>query len=154
MTDEGLRISDDDRERAARALREHFAAGRLTGDELEKRLETIYSAQTLGSLRSVLADMPALPATRAQQRAELATRRGPLTRHLLQQTGGALAPFLVCTLVWAFSSPHGSFWPAWVALVALVPLLRNLWRLYGPAPELERVEAELAEQSRRDQHRR
>lgn len=155
MTEEpGLRVSDAERENAARQLREHFAAGRLTTDELERRLGATYSARMLGALHAVLEDMPPLPATRAEQRAELATRRAQLVRHLLQQTGGALVPFLVCTLIWAFSGSHGSFWPAWVALVALVPLVRNLWRLYGPAPELDRVEAELAERKRLDEGRR
>jgi DUF1707 SHOCT-like domain len=32
--------------------------------------------------------------------------------------------------------------------------LRNGWRLYGPAPELERVERELARHSRRRRHTR
>ena len=33
----------------------------------------------------------------------------------------------------------------------MIPLLRNGWRLYGPAPELDRVEEELA---RRERERR
>ena len=149
MTEErGLRVSDDEREHAAWQLREHFAAGRLTTDELDRRLEALYAARTRGELGELLEDMPAVPATRAQLRAELATRRSPLQRRLLQQTGGALVPFVACTLIWALSGSHGGFWPAWVALAALIPLVRNLWRLYGPAPELDRVEAELAERRR------
>jgi hypothetical protein len=35
-----------------------------------------------------------------------------------------------------------------VALITLIPLLRNGWRLYGPAPELDRVERELDRRSR------
>jgi hypothetical protein len=34
-------------------------------------------------------------------------------------------------------------------IVMLLPLLRNGWRLYGPAPDLDRVEAEL---ERRERH--
>jgi hypothetical protein len=41
------------------------------------------------------------------------------------------------------------FWPIWVALIGVVPLLRNGWRLYGPAPQLDRVEREL---ERRERH--
>ena len=79
-------------------------------------------------------------------------RKTPRTRReLMQQTGGALVPFLVCTGLWFASGASGSFWPAWVALVALIPLVRNGWRLYGPSPELERVERELRRNSR---HRR
>src|SRR5204863_6418162 len=51
--------------------------------------------------------------------------------------------FLVCTAIWLTSGANGQFWPIWVALVAVIPLVRNGWRLYGPAPELDRVEEEL-----------
>jgi hypothetical protein len=34
-----LRASDEERERAASEIRAHFAAGRLTEDELNERLE-------------------------------------------------------------------------------------------------------------------
>jgi hypothetical protein len=51
---------------------------------------------------------------------------------------------VVCTGIWAATGADGGFWPAWILLVALIPALRNGWRLYGPAPELDRVEEELA----------
>jgi hypothetical protein len=63
---------------------------------------------------------------------------------------------VLCTAIWAASGAEGSFWPIWVALVAFMPLLRNGWRLYGPAPELDRVEADLArnrDRARRDERR-
>jgi hypothetical protein len=140
----GLRASDEERERTASQLREHFAAGRLSEDELIDRLETVYGARTAGDLRTVLADLPALPPAPAVRRAELAQRRSALQRELFQQTGGALLPFLICTAIWVATGAHDAFWPAWVALAAVIPLVRNGWRLYGPAPELDRVEAELA----------
>ena len=31
--------------------------------------------------------------------------------------------FLLCTAIWAASGAEGSFWPIWVALFALIPLL-------------------------------
>jgi hypothetical protein len=37
----------------------------------------------------------------------------------------------------------------WVALVAVIALARNAWRLYGPAPELDRVEAEVTRRNQR-----
>ena len=49
-------------------------------------------------------------------------------------------PFVICTIIWVGAGPHGAFWPIWVLLAVLIPLLRNGWRLYGPAPELDRVE--------------
>jgi hypothetical protein len=77
-----------------------------------------------------------------------------LQRELVQQTGGALVPFLICTVIWVATGANSYFWPAWVALGALIPLLRNGWRLYGPAPELDRVEAELARRREQRDERR
>src|SRR5947199_167061 len=49
----------------------------------------------------------------------------------------------------------GEFWRIWVAIFPLIALLRNGWRLYGPAPELDRVERELEAKERlREHHRR
>ena len=61
--------------------------------------------------------------------------------------------FLVCTVIWLVSGAQGQFWPIWAALVALIPLLRNGWRLYGPAPELDQVERDLDSRQRRGEHR-
>ncbi|MGA2929396.1 MAG: DUF1707 domain-containing protein [Solirubrobacteraceae bacterium] len=145
----GYRVSDEQRERAAQELRDHFAAGRLSDDELSERVQAVYQARADDELRALSADLPALPVTFQQQRAELAARRGELQRRLLQQTGGSLAPFLVCTGIWAASGASGFFWPIFVALAVLIPLIRNGWRLYGPAPELDRVDQELAVRERR-----
>jgi hypothetical protein len=157
MTDEQeLRASDEQRERAAQDIREHFAAGRLTDEELSERVQAAYSARTEGDLRALLADLPKLPASRAQQKAELVQRRRALQRRLLQETGGGLSLFVICTVIWLASGGHhghGQFWPIWVLLVVLIPLLRNGWRLYGPAPELDRVERELESRRHRDRLR-
>ncbi len=148
-----LRVSDQQRERAAQDIREHFAAGRLDDEELSDRVQAVYSARTEQELRKVLDDLPKLPASPAQQKAELAQRRSMLQRRLVQEAGGGLGLFVLCTVIWLMSGGqhgHGQFWPIWVLVVALVPLLRNGWRLYGPAPELERVERELDSRRRRD----
>ena len=144
MTDE-VRASDEQREAAALEVREHFAAGRLDADELSERLDAIYRARTVSELRALSGDLPVLPAT---QRAELVAKRSELQRRLLHQTGGALVPFLICTVIWVAGGASGAFWPIWVALFALIPLVRNGWDLYGPAPQLERVERELAARER------
>ena len=145
-----LRVSDEQREHAAQELRDHFAAGRISEEELGDRVQAAYSARTEAQLGGLLADLPRLPASPQQVKAELATRRNQLQRRLLQETGGGVALFLVCTAIWAASGTHrGMFWPIWVGIVVLIPLLRNGWRLYGPAPELDRVERELERRSRR-----
>ena len=157
MADSGdpdLRASDEQRERAAQEIREHFAAGRLSDDELSDRVQAAYSARTERDLTALLADLPKLPATPAQHKAELAQRRRHLQRRLLQEAGGGASAFLICTVIWLSSGAEGQFWPIWVALVVLIPLLRNGWRLYGPAPELDRVARDLEAHRQRDQLRR
>lgn len=52
------RAADADRDATVDALRDHAAAGRLDGDELDERLEVALGAQTLGELRAVVADLP------------------------------------------------------------------------------------------------
>jgi hypothetical protein len=148
-----LRVSDEQRDRAAQEIREHFAAGRLTDDELSDRIQAAYSARTEGELGALMADLPKLPATRAQQKAEIAQRRHELQRRLLQEAGGGAALFVLCTVIWLTSGANGQFWPIWVALVVLIPLLRNGWRLYGPAPEFDRVERDLEARRRKDEVR-
>jgi hypothetical protein len=145
-----LRASDEQRERAAQDIREHFAAGRLTEDELDERIQAAYSAKTQQELDKLMADLPKLPASPAQQKAQLVQRRRHLQRRLLQETGGGAALFVICTVIWISSGASGQFWPIWVALITLIPLLRNGWRLYGPAPEFDRVEREL--DSRQGRH--
>jgi len=148
-----LRVSDQDRERVATEIREHYAAGRLTDDELSERVEAAYAARTERELADLRADLPPLPVPRAQQRAEIVQRRRELQRRLLQQSGGALVPFAICTVIWVANGATGMFWPIWVVLFAVVALVRNGWRLYGPAPELDRVERHL-ERRERHGHRR
>ncbi len=148
------RVSDQERDHAAQEINDHFAAGRLSDDELDHRLDAVARARTVDELSRLRADLPELPATPAQQRAELVQRRGELQRRLLQQTGGALVLCVVCTVIWLLAGAHGQFWPVWIALLAALSLLRNGWRLYGPAPELDRVEQELARRERRQDGRR
>ena len=138
-----LRASDEDRERCGQSLREHFAAGRIAEDELAERLDAVYAARTVTELEAVVRDLPALPVSASARRAELAERRSELRRHLVQQAGGALTPFLICTVVWAASGATAPFWPAFLLIFPALFLFRNGWLLYGPAPDLDRVQTEL-----------
>jgi hypothetical protein len=149
-----LRASDEQRERTAQELREHFATGRLTQEELDERVQRVYDARTERQLEELVADLPRLPVSPQQQKAELAARRRLLQRRLIQETGGGVALFFVCVAIWISNGASGQFWPVWVALITLIPLLRNGWRLYGPAPQLDRVERELDQRSRHGQRRR
>jgi hypothetical protein len=53
-----MRVSDADREQVAERLREHFAAGRLTSEELYERVAAALNAKTVVDLRAVMADLP------------------------------------------------------------------------------------------------
>jgi hypothetical protein len=53
-----LRIGDAERDAAATDLGEHYAAGRLTIDELNERLDATFSAKTFGQLTRIMADLP------------------------------------------------------------------------------------------------
>ena len=64
-----MRVSDADREQVAERLREHFAAGRLTSEELDERVDAALNAKTVGDLRTVMADLPE-PAPVGQQAAQ------------------------------------------------------------------------------------
>jgi hypothetical protein len=46
--DERIRASDADRDHITARLREHFAAGRLTSDELDERVSAALKAKTHG----------------------------------------------------------------------------------------------------------
>src|SRR4051794_33343008 len=74
---------------------------RVDHDELSERLDAVYRARTLGELRDLNADLPELPPGRAQERAEIAERRSRLQRELIEQTGGSLVLFVLCTAIWA-----------------------------------------------------
>lgn len=69
MNDDSIRISDADRERAAAQLRDHYAEGRLTSDELDHRLAEVLSATTFGGLRTIMADLPGPVPSAARWRA-------------------------------------------------------------------------------------
>ena len=59
-SDPRIRASDADRDRTAALLREHHAAGRLTADEFQERLDKAYAAKTLGELDELLVDLPGI----------------------------------------------------------------------------------------------
>jgi Domain of unknown function (DUF1707)/Cell wall-active antibiotics response 4TMS YvqF len=58
MDDASLRASDDDREHAVVALREHLLAGRLTLEEFSERVEAALRARFSGELARVQEDLP------------------------------------------------------------------------------------------------
>src|SRR5438105_9336113 len=125
-----MRASDTDRDRVAAALREHMAAGRITSDELEERLESVYSAKTLGDLQQVTRDLPEhdlyelpVPASRHSYSVPPAYRHragvGVYRTGLRVGWATWASVSLVCTVIWLLTMVGtASFiypWPLWVA---------------------------------------
>jgi hypothetical protein len=67
----GLRIGDADRHLIAEVLSQHMVDGRLTIDELEDRLGTLYASQTRAQARSALASLPTLAPSGGEDHAAL-----------------------------------------------------------------------------------
>jgi hypothetical protein len=53
-----VRIGDAERDRAVAALGDHFAAGRLTNEEFEQRMEQAIKARFNEDLEPLFADLP------------------------------------------------------------------------------------------------
>ena len=135
-----LRAGDAEREALAQELREHMLAGRISSVEFEERVGEAYKATTRGELDALKADLPLSPATLS---AELVRRRGVLRRRLAQEASGGLTASAICVAVWIASGASGTFWPIWVIIFTLLPAARDLFKVFGPAPDLDVVEAKL-----------
>jgi uncharacterized protein DUF1707 len=103
--DDRFRTSDADRDRVAALLRDHFAAGRLTPEELDERLTAALTAKTFGDLRRVLADLPG-PAPVSRQVSQAARRAVPLR---IPRRGPRILPLAALALVAALLIP-GAGW--------------------------------------------
>jgi Domain of unknown function (DUF1707) len=127
------RVGTADRDKAAEALAEHFAAGRLTVAEFQSRLDTVYAATTARELAKVTADLPYLAAGRqaaasagrpARWSRNGAAAPGRLSRiaRLLTLSGLAALGLLVALAVLAaVFIPHGGILAA-VLILLLGPL--------------------------------
>jgi len=137
-----MRASDGDRDKFADLLRENYAVGRLTQDELNERLEAVYAAKTLGGLQQLTADLPEhdlydLPIP-ASQKASLA----PVSRSTSLYQAGLRASWatwasvnLICFVIWALTSLDGVEppWFLWVAGPWGAVILAG--QLFGPKPK-------------------
>jgi Domain of unknown function (DUF1707) len=141
MADPGsLRVSDDERESVVEELREHTVAGRLTAEELDERLDAVYKAKTRADLDMLRAD---LPVSSAAAKRALVARRSHLRRRLVQEAGGSITASLVCVAIWIAAGASGAFWPIWVIIFTLLPVVRDGWALLGPGSNLQSLEASL-----------
>jgi hypothetical protein len=142
------RASDADRDRAAAALREHLAAGRLTLEEFDQRLDQAYAAKTLGDLDEVMTDLPetdldqlpdapvnrpgASPLARRRPPGSIEARPGRFSPAWRAAWGSWLAISLFLLVIWLASGASGGPWFVWVAL-ALGAMLLGRWITGAPA---------------------
>jgi hypothetical protein len=101
-TDVPMRAADADRDRTVERLRLAAAEGRLTPDDLERRLESAFAAGTYAELESLVADLPQ-PEGPSPARGE----RPQLTAFV--------ATSVLLMAIWALTG-MGYFWPVWPIL--------------------------------------
>ena len=148
--DPRIRASDEDRDRAAAALREHLAVGRLTLEEFNDRLDQAYAARTTGELDQLMSDLPGAdlqqfpdPSSRRPAGGALSPRPpsgwparpgpGRLSPAWRAAWGSWLAISLGTFVIWVLSGASGGLWFLWVA-VPLGALMLGRWVMGAPAP--------------------
>ncbi len=167
--DARIRASDADRDRAAAALREHLAAGRLTFEEFQERLDQAYAAKTLGELDQVMADLPAvdlgqLPSASLDRRAAGPLLAGPRSSRSIQAGPGRFSPAwraawgswlaisLFFFMIWLLSGATGGLWFLWIVL-PLGALLLGRWIAGAPARGARRSARPRRDDGRQDDDR-
>lgn len=129
-----MRASDADRERVARALREHCALGRIAIEELDGRLERVYGARTLGDLEAVTGDLPEedlyeLPVPASRQ--SLPARRGGRLYRAGWATYATVNAVLI--VVWLLAAvTTGAWYPWWLWVAGPWGVLMLSAEVFGP----------------------
>jgi hypothetical protein len=116
-TNDRIRTSDADRERVTARLREHFAEGRLTREELDERVTAALNAKTFGELRRVLADLPEPVAVLPDGRRPRAAWSGPVP--VFRRRGPRLFPLVALLLILAVVLP-GAGWAILQVLLVMM----------------------------------
>jgi class 3 adenylate cyclase len=122
-SDLSLRVSDAERDHATEALREHVAAGRLSMDEFDERIEEVLASRTAGDLRHALRDLP--EATPAPAGPETRSGRGRRVHYALWRFATING---MCVGIWAATGAH-AFWPAYVLIPTGLITLRRVFTL-------------------------
>jgi hypothetical protein len=116
-TNDRIRTSDADRERVTARLREHFAEGRLTREELDERVTAALNAKTFGELRRVLADLPEPVAVLPDGGRPRAAWSGPAP--VFRRRGPRLFPLVALLLILAVVLP-GAGWAILQVLLVMM----------------------------------
>lgn len=134
-TPPALRASDAERERTATLLRNHAAAGRLTPEELDERVEAAYAARTVGELDALFHDLPAHEVARTDGAAPAArtAAQEAARRRVLHVVGQSLLIVAAAVAIWLVTGATASFWPKWVMLLSALRVAFRAWAELGPA---------------------
>jgi len=124
----GIRASDEDRGRTAAALGEHYAAGRLTLEEFQERLDKAYAATTVGELDRLMADLPEtdlgrLPERRAPGQVQVPAGGSVLVRRPAWPFWLSIS--VVVLVIWLLSAASGGPWLWWAAALLVLLMLRR-----------------------------
>ncbi len=147
-----MRASDADREIVRVVLADAYADGRLTREEYDDRLNTLYGSRTLGEIPSLVADLvladstPEAPAP--LQPADLRTRGARKWRKEVEESFAAfLVPSIICTVIWIAVAGRGFFWPAFPMLFLGLNLVKTVVQRESV---IEREVLRLQEQAAKD----
>ena len=126
-----MRASDADREIVRTALADAYADGRLTREEYDDRLNTLYGSRTLGEVSSLVTDLvpPDSPAMAPAPplRVDLRTRGARKWRKDVEESlAGFLVPSIILTVIWIAATGGGFFWPAVPMLFLGINLIRTV----------------------------
>ena len=126
-----MRASDADREIVRAVLADAFADGRLTREEYDDRLNTLYGSRTLGEVSTLVTDLvppdgpPRAPAPLL--RADLRTRGARKWRRDVEESFVAfLVPSIICTVIWIAVTSGGFFWPVFPMLFLGLNLVKTV----------------------------
>jgi DNA-binding PadR family transcriptional regulator len=119
--DDRIRTSDADRERATARLRDHYAEGRLTREELDERVMAALKARTAGDLRRVMSDLPEPSPARQQARTP---PPAAVPRPVLGRRGARILPLAALALLGVLLIPDGEWpFPAFFEVVLVFALI-------------------------------
>jgi uncharacterized protein DUF1707 len=125
-----MRASDADREIVRALLADAFADGRLTREEYDDRLNTLYGSRTLGEVSSLVTDLVPLegpPMAAPVLRADMRKRGARKWRKDVEESFAAfLVPSIICTVIWIAVTGRGFFWPVFPMLFLGINLIKTV----------------------------
>ena len=146
-----MRASDADRELVRTVLVDAYGDGRLTREEYDDRLDTLYGSRTLGELPALVADLmpadgpPALP-TPLPPAALRAQGARKWRKDVEESFGAFLVPSVICIVIW-IAVGGGFFWPLFPMLFLGLNLLKTVVQRESA---IEREVARLEKQAAKD----